>query len=119
MQTFEIHDRDKQGEILDKCMDTRHGNATFQDYLVDRDDSVVDHILEYYQDYDETETLIDYTYDGKTGLHYQEYWTESGDPRYGAFDNDGIWYESEDIVLGSKFSQPSSDTTSTSRNSES
>ncbi|CAK0840390.1 unnamed protein product, partial [Prorocentrum cordatum] len=173
-EAFEIHDQDKQGEYLDKFLDTRRGNQTLQEFLLSfreryteandkadltisnvglthmlfkwcglpvrriadiklhingyleqfqtvysmltriakqemasgsghahhymDDDQVSDHVVDYYQDYDdEGVELIDWTHDEESGLHYREYWTETGEATYGAYDDNGIWYEANDI----------------------
>ena len=52
--------------------------SSHHNHYVD-DDEMVQHILEYYQDYDDGGgELIDWTHDEESGLHYREYWTKSG-----------------------------------------
>ena len=53
--------------------------------------------VEYFTDLDEQGTMVDFAFDEDCGLYYREYWTEAGDWSYGAYDEDGCWYEAEQI----------------------
>eukprot|EP00959_Pyramimonas_sp_CCMP1952_P345551 7236426-Pyramimonas_sp.AAC.1 len=62
------------------------------------DEYATHYVIAYYQDYDDDgEELIGWTHDAESGLHYRECWTETGEISYGAYGDDGVWYESNEI----------------------